>query len=222
MGAKKYIRCKIDGCEGGPGNNGTFRHGFCKEHTNAYVSEDIDIDGNPLAKLPNKKKGPTVPNENVDFNRIVKGSVTIDKKASKLIGIAFNSLEDKNNEVLKTEENKKLVNNLKDIKDKGNYLRSSSFVFKNINNLQNRTLKAIINSDSKLLFEGGIKGIDPYDQIMIVKLLNRGEDFDAVCKLYGQYPKSRINLIQTHLNAGTYPMPVEKKKKRKSPTPKRK
>lgn len=131
------------------------------------------------------------------MNSIITGSCSIRKKARKL-KIKIEDELKTGNELLTTN------GNLTEFPDKvvsaGSFLNSDKFVFSNIENLHNVTLKKIFEDIPVKIMRKN--EITPCHKAMIVRALVRGYTVEKIKKFYGQYTKAQIKAVERAVTSG--------------------
>jgi len=82
----------------------------------------------------------------------------------------------------------------------GSFLDGDEFVFSNIENLHNVTLKRIF--EEVPVKRTRKNEITPYHKAMIVRALVRGYTVEKVKKFYSQYSQAQIKAVQKAINSG--------------------
>lgn len=131
------------------------------------------------------------------MNSIVIGSCSIRKKARKLKNKIADELKI-GNELLT--ENGVLAGFPDKVVSAGSFLDGDEFVFSNIENLHNVTLKRIF--EEVPVKRTRKNEITPYHKAMIVRALIRGYTVEKVKKFYSQYSLAQIKAVQKAINSG--------------------
>lgn len=131
------------------------------------------------------------------MNSIIISSCGIRKRAKKL----KNKIEDEiqiGNELLT--KNGALIGFPDKVTAAGSFLDGDEFVFSNIENLHNITLKRIF--EEVPVKRTRKNEVTPYHKAMIVRALVRGYTVEKVKKFYNQYSLAQIKAIQKAVNSG--------------------
>lgn len=125
------------------------------------------------------------------MNSIVVGSCGIRRKARKLKTKIADELKTGNELLTK---NGVLTGFSDKVIAAGNFLEGDEFVFSNIENLHNITLKMIFEEVPVKRIRRN--EITPYHKAMIVRALVRGYTVEKVKKFYSQYTKAQIKAVE--------------------------